>query len=312
MDDPPLQKIAISGPTLASLIQRFSTSPSAIRGLLFGHVTHLPTTPSDDSPSTVPTLLATVTGFLCSPSFHESSGDVIPSALHPHSSVLGWFSARRRSALRPSMRDFSVTSSLSSLSKFSTSIDNSNLNLKSNSPEQPSLFPPCVFLLLASPPFDNASSSHVHTHEYRAFQFRTGAQWFEPRSLDVVNIGPAFRGHYGAFIPTSSLPALDRGLCGSPMDDGGDERLARMKQAANDQRELDGCVEGFEVGKLSRMVGSDARSYTEGLEELYKKMLVKIQNLTSLVDESSAMVLEQENHNRKLKHKIFRSAAASE
>ncbi|WVZ16067.1 hypothetical protein V8G54_009049 [Vigna mungo] len=294
MDDPPLQKIAISGPTLASLIQRFSTSPSAIQGLLFGHVTHLPTTPSDDSSPAVPTLLATVTGFLCSPSFYESSGDVIPSALHPHSSVLGWFSARRRSALRPSMREFSVTSSLSSLSQFSTSIGNSNPNLKSNSPEQPSLFPPCVFLLLASPPFDNVPSSHVHTHEYRAFQFRTGDQWFEPRSLDVVNIGPTFRGHYGAFSPTSSLPALDCGPRGSPMDDeGGDERLARMKQAANDQRELDGCVEGFEVGKLSRMVGSDARSYTEGLEELYKKMLVKIQNLTSLVDESSAMVLEQ-------------------
>jgi len=133
----------------------------------------------------------------------------------------------------------------------------------------------------------------VHTHEYRAFQFRTGPQLFEPRSLDVVNIGPAFRGHYGAFSPNSRLPALDCGLRGSPMDEGGDDRLAGMKQAANDQRELDGCVEGFEVGKLSRMVGSDARSYTEGLEELYKKMLVKIQNLTSLVDESSAMVLEQ-------------------
>lgn len=66
-----------------------------------------------------------------------------------------------------------------------------------------------------------------------------------------------------------------------------------MKLAAKDQRVLDECAEGFEVGRLSRMVGSDARSYTEGLEELYQKMLVKIQNLTSLVDESSAMVLEQ-------------------
>ncbi|KAK8464712.1 hypothetical protein PHAVU_010G064400 [Phaseolus vulgaris] len=309
MDDPPLQKIAISGPTLASLIQRFSTSPSAIHGLLFGHITHLPITLSDDSSSAAPTLLATVTGFLCSPSFHDSSGAVLPSAVLPHSSLLGWFSARRRSALRPSMREFSVTSSLSSLSQFSSSIDNSNPNLNSNSPEQPSLFPPCVFLLLASPPFDHAPSSFVHTHEYRAFQFCTGPQCFEPRSLDVINIGPAFRGHYGAFSPNSRLPALDCGPRGSPMDDGGDERLAGMKQAAKDQRELDGCAEGFEVGRLSRMVGSDARSYTEGLEELYQKMLVKIQNLTSLVDESSAMVLQQENHNRKLKHKIFRSAA---
>ncbi|KOM57785.1 hypothetical protein LR48_Vigan11g081800 [Vigna angularis] len=57
--------------------------------------------------------------------------------------------------------------------------------------------------------------------------------------LDVVNISPAFRDHYGAFSPTSSLPTLDCGLRGSPMDEAGDERLARIKQAANDQRELD-------------------------------------------------------------------------
>ncbi|BAU01022.1 hypothetical protein VIGAN_11017400 [Vigna angularis var. angularis] len=127
-----------------------------------------------------PKTLAAVTGFLCSLSFHESSGAVIPSALHPHSSVLGWFSTRRRSALRPSMCEFSVTSSLSSLSQFSTSIDNSNPNLKSNSAEQPSLFPPRVFLLLASPLFDNAHSSHAPTHEYNAFQFRTGVNGSSP------------------------------------------------------------------------------------------------------------------------------------
>ncbi|KOM55203.1 hypothetical protein LR48_Vigan10g109500 [Vigna angularis] len=63
--------------------------------------------------------------------------------------------------------------------------------------------------------------------------------------LDVVNISPAFRGHYGAFSPTSSLPALDYGLHGSPMDEAGDERLAWMKQAANDQRELDGRREHY-------------------------------------------------------------------
>ncbi|KOM28443.1 hypothetical protein LR48_Vigan543s003100 [Vigna angularis] len=36
------------------------------------------------------------------------------------------------------------------------------------------------------------------------------------------------------------LPSsLDCGLRGSPMDEAGDERLARIKQAANDERELD-------------------------------------------------------------------------
>ncbi|RDY08057.1 hypothetical protein CR513_07752, partial [Mucuna pruriens] len=108
-------------------------------------------------------------------------------------------------------------------------------------------------------------------------------------SLDVINIGPAFRGHYGAFSPNSKLPALDCGLRGSPMiDDADEERLGRMKQAAKDQRELDGCAEGFDVGRLSRMMGSEARSYTEGVEELYQKMLVKVETLTSLVEKSSA------------------------
>ncbi|KAG5069219.1 hypothetical protein JHK85_001596 [Glycine max] len=290
MEDPPLQKIAISGPTLASLIQRFSTSPSSIHGLLFGHVTPLPLTLSDDDTSSAatptPTLLATVTGFLTSPSFHDSSGTVLPSSL-PNSPLLGWFSARRRSPLRPSMREFSVTASLSSLTQFSSQIQNPN--------SEPSLFPPCIFLLLASPSSDN-HHSHVHTHEYRAFQFRPAALSFEPRSLDVVNIGPAFRGHYGAFSPNSNLPPLDCGPHGSPMmmSDGGDEVLGKMKQAAKDQRELDKCAEGFEIGRLSRMMGSEARSCTEGLEELYQKMLVKIENLTGLVEKSSAMVLEQD------------------
>lgn len=69
--------------------------------------------------------------------------------------------------------------------------------------------------------------------------------------------------------------------------------MGKMKQATKDQRELDQCAEGFEVGRLSRMMGSEARSCTEGLEELYQKMLVKIENLTGLVEKSSAMVLEQ-------------------
>ncbi|KAG4109082.1 hypothetical protein GLYMA_U032705v4 [Glycine max] len=308
MDDPPLQKIAISGPTLASLIQRFSTSPSSLHGLLFGHVTPLPLTLSDDDDDTSSsaTLLATVTGFLTSPSFHDSSGTVLPSSLPTSSPLLGWFSARRRSPLRPSMREFSVTSSLSSLSQFSSQIQNPN-SISSES----SLFPPCIFLLLASPSSSDHHHSHVHTHEYRAFQFRPASLSFEPRSLDVINIGPAFRGHYGAFAPNSNLPPLDCGPHDSPMiSDGGDETMGKMKQAAKDQRELDQCAEGFEVGRLGRMMGSEAKNYTEGLEELYQKMLVKIENLSGLVEKSSAMVIEQENHNRKLKHKILRSAAS--
>jgi hypothetical protein len=72
-----------------------------------------------------------------------------------------------------------------------------------------------------------------------------------------------------------------------------DEKLSKMKQAAKDQRELDILSEGFEVGRLSKLMGSDAKNYTQSLEDLYLKMLVKIENLTALVEESSAKVLEQ-------------------
>ncbi|KAK7260020.1 hypothetical protein RIF29_25723 [Crotalaria pallida] len=316
MDDPPLQKIAISGPTLASLIQRFSTSPSSIDGLLFGHVTHVtPLNLSDDSATTTDspdssTLLATVTGFLSSPSissFFDSSGTVNPSSLrhlllhhNNTSSLLGWFSARRKTPLRPSMREFSVTASLSSHNQFSSQIKNS---------PQPSAFNPCIFLLLASPKADH--TAHIHTHEYRAYQFRSARASFEAKSIDIVNIGPAFRGHYGSFSPNSMFPSLDCEFEGSPMkEEENEERLSRMKQVAKDKKELDDYAEGFEVGKLSKLMGSEARSYTAGLEGLYEKMLVKIDNLTRSVENSSAMILELESHNRKLKHKISRSGAS--
>ncbi|KAE9603136.1 putative FAM175 family protein [Lupinus albus] len=313
MDESPLQNIAISGPTLASIIQRFSTSPSSIDGLLFGHVTHItPLNLSDDSAESPdsPTLLATVTGFLSSPSsasttsFFDSSGTVNPSSIrrllhhHHNSSLLGWFSARRKTPLRPSMREFSVTASLSSLSQFSSSIKNAT---------KPSSFNPCVFLLFASPSVDH--NTHVHTHEYRAYQFRGAGNSFEAKSINIINIGPAFRGHYGSFSPNSMFPALDCEVGGSPMKED-EERLSRMKQVAKDKKELDDYAEGFEIGKLSKLMGSEATSYTAGLEDLYEKMLLKIQNLTRDVENSSVKVLELESYNKKLKLKISRSAAS--
>ncbi|KAK2378817.1 BRISC complex subunit Abro1 protein [Trifolium repens] len=319
MDDlPPLQKIAISGPTLASLIHRFSTttSSSSIDGLLFGHVTFVtPLNLSDDSSDTSQTLVATVTGFLTSSSFHNTSGTINTTSLRrliPHNtSLLGWFSGRRRTPLRPSLREFTITSSLSSLSQFSSTIkpnSDSNSNSFSSSSSSFINFNPSLFFLLASPISDQ--TSHIHTHDYRAYQFLTGTQSFNPVSIDIINIGPAFRGHYGSFIPNSPFPALDCQLSYSPMiRDEDDEKLSKMKQAAKDQRELDILSEGFEVGRLSKLMGSDAKNYTQSLEDLYLKMLVKIENLTALVEESSAKVLEQENHNKKLKQKILRSAA---
>ncbi|KAF5476332.1 hypothetical protein F2P56_008060 [Juglans regia] len=310
MDDLPVEKIAISGPTLASLMQRFSSSTGPIDGLLFGHVSFLtPSTLSDDSTTTSSsssseTLIATVTSFLSSSStslsFYSPSGRVNPSHLAPSSSssLLGWFSARRKSPLRPSMREFSVSESLSSLPNLSFPILNSSSSLS-----------PCIFLLLTTPIPDQA----IHTHEYRAYQFRASTESFDPKSVDIVNIGPAFRGHYGAFSPNSNFPSLACELRSSAMVEDKkeeEESSSRVKQAAEDQRHLDQCAEGFEIGRLSLMIGSEATNYTTGLEDLYEKMLAKIENLAREVELSSAKVFEQENHNRKLRQKAARYAGS--
>ncbi|KAM1095058.1 hypothetical protein TB1_009417 [Malus domestica] len=91
--------------------------------------------------------------------------------------------------------------------------------------------------------------------------------------------------------------------------DRGEETLDQLKQHNKDQSELDMCSEGLEVGSLSRVMGSEATNYTAGIEDLYEKMFVKIETLTRLVEQSSAKVIEQENHNRRLRYKAARSVA---
>lgn len=91
------------------------------------------------------------------------------------------------------------------------------------------------------------------------------------------------------------------------VEDKEDGSLSWIEHAAEDQKQLDQCAEGFKIERLSRLMGhSDASSYTTGLEDLYEKMLVKIESLARQVELSSAKVFEQENHNRKLRHKVAR------
>ncbi|KAK9290273.1 hypothetical protein L1049_008440 [Liquidambar formosana] len=307
MDELPLQKIAISGPTLASLIQRISSSSGDVDGLLLGHVTNNPSSnlsdddpsPSSPSSSASTALIATITSFISSSStstFYDFTGRVDALSLRrllPSSSLLliGWFSARRKTPLRPSLREFSVTSSLSTKSQFSFPVQNSLTSIN---------FSPRLFLLFTTP----FSDQIIHTHEYRAYQFRVSSNSFEPKSIDIVNIGPAFRGHYGSFCPNSPFPALACEMRGSPMAEDKDEgSLNYTSRVAKDQRELDMCAEGFEIGSLSRLMGSEAANYTAGLEDLYEKMLAKLESLARLVEKSSAKVLEQESHNMKLRYK---------
>ncbi|XP_050381478.1 uncharacterized protein LOC126798521 [Argentina anserina] len=310
MEDPSVEKIAISGPALASMIQRFSTSSSSVDGLIFGHVTLLAPTLSDDdssSSSSSSTLIATITSFFCSSSslsFYSPSGRVDSPSLRrlaqsqsPSSHLLGWFSGRRRSHLRPSLREFAVSTSLTSNPSLSFPIQ--------SSPPPITSLKPSLFLLFASPISDQA----IHTHEYRAYQFRSSARSFEPKSIDIVNIGPAFRGHYDAFSPRSQFPALPCELRISPMNvDRGEESLGQLKKGLKAQSELDMCAEGLEVSSLSRLMGSEAVSYTCGVEDLYEKMLAKIESLARQVEHSSAKIREQEDHNRKLRYKAARTA----
>lgn len=76
-------------------------------------------------------------------------------------------------------------------------------------------------------------------------------------------------------------------------EDRHEDSLSGMKQAIKDQREIDACAEGFQVAKLNRLLGSDAANYTGGVEDLYEKMLTKIESVARLVEESSAKVFEQ-------------------
>ncbi|XP_074264555.1 uncharacterized protein LOC141587037 [Silene latifolia] len=281
----PIEKVTISGPTLSSLLQHLSSSSSSsatpTTGLLYGHVSLLtPTTLSDDTPNPTlspSSLIATITG---------STTSLTPSttATTTRRLIIGHFSARPRTPLRPSLLDHTHSHSLTTTTTT-----------------------PFIFLLLTTP---SPPSPHtvIHTHDYRAYHFRPESLSFQPVSLEIVNIGPGFRGQYHHFTPTSGLPWMPCvSHVGSPMREDGNGRksLSEMKKAGNDQKELDGYVSaGYDVGSLNRLVGSDAVGYMVGVEELYDTMLAKLQGLARIVEASSARVLEQECHNTKLRRRV--------
>lgn len=115
----------------------------------------------------------------------------------------------------------------------------------------------------------------------------------------MVNLGPAFRGHYGNFTPNSPFPDLPfqvKGLnCESMVEDEGEKENEKFGTL---------CDEGFKIGRLKNLMGSEAANYTAELEELYNNMIKKLNGLAKLVEQSSARVLEQENHNMKLRYKV--------
>lgn len=293
-----VEKITISGATLASILQRFSSSPGDVDGLLFGHLTRLPPPdPNDDDPSssysysagstTVAPFCAVITGHFSSGApmtFYDSIGRIDPHSLRRTSEedrlpiLLGWFCGRRRTTLRPSMRELAVTNSL-----FET--------LTLASPVDPALPRPSVFLLLS---FSSTKNQAIHTHEYRAFHYRRkspiGTSVLEPRSLHIVNIGPDFRGQYGSFSPDSALPLMPLRVEDKLAQK---ESLRSLQGSAAAQLLLDSVAEGFTMERLAHLVGPGVEEYALELEDLYRKMLLKLEGLARLVEKSSARVLEQ-------------------
>ncbi|KAJ6844204.1 uncharacterized protein M6B38_291420 [Iris pallida] len=284
-DDVPFTKISISGPILSSLLQRFSSTPANLDGLLFGHVVHLPS-PSltDDDPSsstptsTPPPLSITITSFLSStsplsPFSPPQNPDPNPNS---PSSLVGWFSARRHSPLRPSMRELSLSSLLSQ-----------TLTLTPRS---------CVFLLLSS--FTTANRA-VHTHEYRAYVLSPGSR-LRPVSVDIVNVGPALAGQYEAFAPEA--PGFPWLTCRREVEGEGEREGERAN--GGEVMDVEWSVEGFGVERMEGLVGEKAAEYTAELEELYRKMLGKLEGLARMVEKSSARVLDQETRNSVLRNKV--------
>lgn len=74
-----------------------------------------------------------------------------------------------------------------------------------------------------------------------------------------------------------------------------DDTDATQVSNAQAQRQLDTCAEGVQIGSLSRFMGSEATNYTAGLEDLYEKMLSKLDSLSCLVEKTSAKVHELVN-----------------
>ncbi|PKA50582.1 hypothetical protein AXF42_Ash013797 [Apostasia shenzhenica] len=312
-----VEKISISGPTLSSILQRFASSSGDVDGLLFGHFTRLPPPdPHDDDPSSssyatassgaASSLSAVITGYFSSGSpmsFYDSIGRIDSHSLRRAAAaadddrrplLIGWFSARRRSPLRPSMREVSVSNSFLETLTLASAAECMPQNPNPGS---------CIFLLLSSSATENQA---IHTHDYRAFVLRMkkspiGARILEPRSLDIVNIGPAFRGQYGSFSPESALPWLPWKVDDELAEP---ESLRNLKDVAAAQRLLDSAAEGFNMERLAHLVGPGIAEYASELEDLYRKMLIKLEGLARLVEKSSARVLEQENRNLKLRCRL--------
>ncbi|GAB2263748.1 hypothetical protein Droror1_Dr00025882 [Drosera rotundifolia] len=273
---PPLQTLQIPGPTLAALLHLCSFS-TTLSGHLFGHLSLSLSPISDSSPSSYSTLSLTLSSFLSTTTTTSSP----PSS---SSSLIGAFASRRRSPLRLSLLDYHHC-----------------LNSINQSQSQHHDHDPFVFLLVV-----NNDQNAIDTFEFKAFQFRVSTMSFDPIAVEIVNIGPGFRAGYGSFSPNSRLPYLgyERAM-GSPMRE--DEREEREVSLGELRREKEGMAleayaEGYDVGSLGRLMGG---MNVKGIEELYGKMLGRLEGLAREVEVSEEKVIEKEKRNNELRYKVL-------
>ncbi|CAL4904626.1 unnamed protein product [Urochloa decumbens] len=271
MATPPVPNLSISGAALAALLHRCAAATGDCDGLIFGRASHLPAPPAalsdyDDLAAAppAPELSISVSGH-CSLSHPSSLSDPL-GRFHPPSSAdlsaaVGFFSSRRRTPLRPSMREAALAHSLS----------------KTLATAHPLLF------ILVSPSASPGLSTH--TYDYRAFLLL--ASRLVPASLTVVNVGPGFRDQYHAFYPQSPMPCLP-----IPQPSSGQPHTHTI----GEQKAVDEMVDGFGVGRLQGILGSAAEQAAE-MDGMYAGMLSKLEKLAKEVEKSNQRVLEQEKRN---------------
>ncbi|KAM3387658.1 hypothetical protein ACQJBY_010478 [Aegilops geniculata] len=257
-------KLSVSSQAFAALLDCCGTAAGDCDGLLFGRAARPPAPPpsfSDDddsgATSSAPTLSINVTGHasLARPSsLSDALGRFQPySPARP--ATVGFFSSRRSAARRPSMREVAVARSLS---------------------KSLALTHPLVFLLVAPSASSNLS---IHSFDYRAFLL-VDSRLF-PTSLQVVNVGPGFRGQYHTFAAESPMPWLPR-----PPAKG---------FSIGDQKAMEGMMDAFGLGRVEALVASATGQATE-VEEMYSGMLRRLERLAREAEGGKKLVRRQEEH----------------
>uniref|UniRef100_A0A453C7N2 Uncharacterized protein n=1 Tax=Aegilops tauschii subsp. strangulata TaxID=200361 RepID=A0A453C7N2_AEGTS len=143
---------------------------------------------------------------------------------------------------------------------------------------------PLVFLLVAPSASSNLS---IHSFDYRAFLL-VDSRLF-PTSLQVVNVGPGFRGQYHTFAAESPMPWLPR-----PPAKG---------FSIGDQKAMEGMMDAFGLGRVEALVASATGQATE-VEEMYSGMLRRLERLARESEGGKKLVRRQERKNILERRKI--------